>query len=402
MKRGKIILRGGDIVTPRMVLKSSNVLIEDGIIKSISERDAAETHPEISTIDCRGKSVFPGFIDVHTHGGAGFDFGDEDERAYEALSEYYFSHGVTSVLATLAPLPHELLGPAVRRLAAYLKRQGSASNIVGIHLEGPYINRTMSGGNKKEYIEEPDLLEFRKVLDAGEGFIKLITVAPELDGIDDVISEALTAGVVVALGHSNADSRTATKAIELGASQVTHLFNAMPGLHHRKQGITSAMLLSDAIDAQIIADGIHVHPDFIRLAVKVKSPDRILLITDSMRASGLPDGVYDSAGNAVRVVGGISRMPDGTLAGSTLAFEKGVALVAGFNGVDLPELSRMASTNAARSIGTDYRAGSLEEGKEADIVVLDKDFKVSLTMKRGEVRFQGGVTELRNDGIMEL
>ncbi len=389
MKKGKIILAGGDVVTPRKILKSSVVLVEDGIIKRIAKRESAGPHPGISTIDCRGKLVFPGFFDVHTHGGAGYDFKDEDEGAYRALSTYYFSHGATSVLATLVPLPHGLLVTAVRRLAEYLKRQNGDSNIMGIHLEGPYINRAMSGGNKKEYIEEPDLREFRKVIEAGEGFIKLITVAPELNGIDEIISEAVMAGVVVAVGHSNADARTAAKAVDLGASQVTHLFNAMPGLHHRTPGFLSEALVSDALDAQIIADGIHVHPDIMRLALKIKSPDRVLLITDSMRAAGLPDGDYDSAGNIVNVVGGISRMADGTLAGSTLGFEKGVALVAGFDGVGLPELSRMASTNAARSIGIDGRTGSLEEGKSADIVVLDNDFRVWLTLKDGEVRFSG-------------
>jgi N-acetylglucosamine-6-phosphate deacetylase len=247
----------------------------------------------------------------------------------------------------------------------------------------------MSGGNKKEYIEAPDPKEFRKVLEAGEGFIKLMTVAPELKGIPEIISEARKAGVEIALGHSNADAPTTSDAISLGASQVTHLFNAMPGLHHRKTGILSEALLSDSLDAQIIADGIHVNPDIIRLAVKIKSPDHIMLITDSMRAAGLPDGEYDSAGNTVRVVDGVSRMSDGTLAGSTLPFENGVALVAGFKGIDLPALSRMASTTAARSIGIAEQTGSLEAGKKADIVVLDETFKVALTMKEGDIKFRG-------------
>ncbi len=389
MKNENILLTGGGVVTPQKMLKSSDVVIDDGIIKMVTSEEGSKSDKAATVIDCRGKFVFPGFIDVHTHGGAGFDFKDEDEKAYDALSAYYYRHGVTSVLATLVPLSHELLFLAVRKLATYLKRHRDDSNIVGIHLEGPYINRTMSGGNKKEYIEAPDPKEFRKVLEAGEGFIRLMTVAPELKGIPEIISEARKAGVEIALGHSNADAPTTSDAISLGASQVTHLFNAMPGLHHRKTGILSEALLSDSLDAQIIADGIHVNPDIIRLAVKIKSPDHIMLITDSMRAAGLPDGEYDSAGNTVRVVDGVSRMSDGTLAGSTLPFENGVALVAGFKGIDLPALSRMASTTAARSIGIAEQTGSLEAGKKADIVVLDETFKVALTMKEGDIKFRG-------------
>ncbi len=389
MENEKYILAGGEVVTPEAVIHGGTVIVEDGRIKNIGDGGAPQMRSDGEIIDCSGRILMPGFVDVHTHGGGGLDFKDEAPEAIAELSGYYYRHGVTSVLATLPPLSHDLLLQAVERIADFLAVDGESSNIIGIHLEGPYINRSMSGGNRKDYIEEPDFDRWKKVFQAGNGFIKLITVAPELKGIDRIIEDAAASGVAVALGHSNADSATAAKAVSLGARQVTHLFNGMPGFHHRKPGLLSQSLLSDSINVQIIADGVHVHPEIVRLAVKIKSPERVLLITDSMRAAGLPDGEYDSAGNTVRVVNGISKLQDGTLAGSTLVFEKGVALVAGLPETDLSPVSRMASLNACRSLGIDKETGSIEPGKSADLVVLNNSFEVELTMRRGKVRYRG-------------
>ncbi len=330
----------------------------------------------------------PGFVDVHTHGGAGLDFKDESPDAILKLSDYYYSHGVTTLLATLSPLPHSLLIPAVERLAKFCRENRGKTNIAGIHLEGPYINSSMSGGNRKDYVERPDFERWREIFDAGDGFIRLMTIAPELEGIGRIIEDAVKNGIVISLGHSTASARAASSAIELGATQVTHVFNAMPGLHHREPDLLSVALLSDSLDAQLIADGIHVHPDFIRLALRSKTPEHLMLITDSMRAAGLPDGKYDSAGNVVTVEDGVSRMPDGTLAGSTITFEKGLKVAASLQEIDLPIISRIASLTAARSLRMDTEVGSIEAGKKADLVVLDRDFSVELTVKNGEVKFR--------------
>ena len=387
MNDRRYVLAGGDVVTTSGVVHGGNIIVEDGRIKSVGEPDTNDSSGNGEVIDCSGKTVMPGFIDVHTHGGGGLDFKDDVPDVMTELSRYYYSHGVTSLLATLSPLSHDLLVPAVKRISKFLSDNLEESNIIGIHLEGPYINRSLSGGNRKEYIEEPDFDRWKEVFDAGKGFIKLITVAPELKGIDRIIEDASSHGVAVALGHSAADSSATARAISFGARQVTHMFNGMPGLHHRKPGLLSQSLLMDSLDVQIIADGIHVHPEIIRLALKIKSPERVLLITDSMRAAGLPDGEYDSAGNTVRVVNGVSMMTDGTLAGSTLAFEKGLALVADFPEIDLPSASRITSLNAARSLGIDKETGSIEPGKSADLVVLDDRFVVEMTMRGGKVWF---------------
>ncbi len=387
MSNGKYIFTDAAVVTSAEVLPHTAVIIEGGVIHGLVEGDYSVRDAEWERIDCSGKYLMPGFVDVHTHGGAGLDFQDESPEVPGRLSDYYYSHGVTTLLATLSPLPHDLLVGAVGRLARFCRDHRRNSNIAGIHLEGPYINRSMSGGNKKEYIEEPDPGRWREVYEAGEGFIRMITVAPELKGIDHIIEDAAKRGIVVALGHSTADAVAVGKAIELGARQVTHIFNAMKGLRHREPNLLSAALLSDRLDAQIIADGTHVHPDFVGLALKLKTADHLMLITDSMRAAGLADGRYDSAGNTVKVENGVSRMPDGTLAGSTLAFERGLKLTASLGEVGLPVLSRIASLTAARSLGLDAKIGSIEAGKNADIVVLDSDFKVELTMKSGGIEY---------------
>ncbi len=388
MSDDKFVLNSATVVTPGKVLNEAGVFVEGGTIRKVSKKVTVKRRGDWEVLDCSGMIIMPGFIDVHTHGGAGFDFKDEAPDALATLSDYYSSHGVTTVLATLSPLSPARLVLAVSRLAKFCARNRGRTNIVGIHLEGPYINRSMSGGNKKEYIEDLDMSRWREVFEAGEGYIRLMTVAPELKGIDRLIEDATKHEIVIALGHSTADGATAEKAVQLGARQVTHIFNAMRGLHHREPDLLSTALLSDSLDAQIIADGVHVHPDIIRLAIKAKTTDHLMLVTDSMRAAGLPDGKYDSAGNTVTVENGISRMQDGTLAGSTLVFENGLRLIASFPGMDLPSAAGMTSMNAARSLGIQNETGSIEAGKCADLVVLDKAFNVEMTIGKGKIEFR--------------
>ena len=388
MSDNKFVFLDGTVVAPSKVLKPATVFVDGDTISKVTMKTSVKSRAGRRRIDCAGKVVMPGFVDVHTHGGAGLDFKDESPDAILKLSDYYYSHGVTTLLATLSPLPHSLLIPAVERLAKFCRENRGKTNIAGIHLEGPYINSSMSGGNRKDYVERPDFERWREIFDAGDGFIRLMTIAPELEGIGRIIEDAVKNGIVISLGHSTASARAASSAIELGATQVTHVFNAMPGLHHREPDLLSVALLSDSLDAQLIADGIHVHPDFIRLALRSKTPEHLMLITDSMRAAGLPDGKYDSAGNVVTVEDGVSRMPDGTLAGSTITFEKGLKVAASLQEIDLPIISRIASLTAARSLRMDTEVGSIEAGKKADLVVLDRDFSVELTVKNGEVKFR--------------
>ncbi len=383
----KYALIGGDVVTPERVIKSGCVLIENHKITKVLEELSGRFASEYDIIDCAGRVVMPGFIDVHTHGGAGCDFTDDARDTFSKLSQYYYSHGVTTLLATLSPLPHSLLIPAVERLAGYCLEKKDESNIVGIHLEGPYINRSMSGGNQVEYIELPDFDRWRDAFEAGKGFIRLMTVAPELPGIIPVIDDAMRNGVAIAIGHSVAGGETMVQMINKGAAQVTHLFNSMPKLHHREDGLLAEALLSDKIDAQLIADGIHVHPRIIEIALRLKTPDHIMLITDSTRATEVGDGEYVSAGKKVVVKDGVVRAADGALAGSTLTMDRAAKLMNEVVGLDLPAVSRVASLTAARALGIGGETGSIEEGKNADIVVLSKH-RVDMTMGEGMIKYR--------------
>ncbi|HEY9166166.1 MAG TPA: N-acetylglucosamine-6-phosphate deacetylase [Candidatus Kryptonia bacterium] len=388
MSKNNYALVNGKLVTPTSVIECGTLLVEDGTISEALTEHAKFPSAGFEILDCAGRIVMPGFIDLHTHGGRGHDFVDTDDNTCAQLSEYYFSHGVTTLLATLSPLSHSLLLPAVQRMAKFLESHKTVTNIIGIHLEGPYINRAMTGGNQEKYIEAPNFEEWQKVAAAGKGHIKLMTVAPELPGIDPIIDHAIKNGIAISVGHSKANGDIMARMIERGVTQVTHLFNSMPPLHHREVGILTEALLSDCVDAQLIADGIHVNAKTFRLAVKLKSPDHILVITDSIRATEKGDGKYTSAGREVVVKEGVVRADDGTLAGSTLVMEDALRFLTTAARINLPDASKMMSLNAARALGIDKETGSITKGKKADIVVVDDRFRVTLTMAAGILRYR--------------
>ena len=388
MNTSKYALTSGNIVTPNTIITRGSLLLENGRIEKILDESSEMPDKDYEVIDCSGKIIMPGFIDVHTHGGIGHEFSTCTTEHISELSQFYYSHGVTTLLATLSPLPHSLLIPAVKSLAEYCAENKDHTNIVGIHLEGPYINKAMSGGNQETYIEMPDYDVWQKVRKEGRGFIRLMTVAPELPGIIPIVEDAIKNGIIISLGHSIANGEVMAQIIEMGATQTTHIFNGMPKLHHREDGILVESLLSDKIDAQLIADGVHVHPKVIQMAVKLKTPDHIMLITDSTPATQVGDGEYMSAGKKVVVMNGVVRAGNGALAGSTLTMERAAKLMNMEVGIDLPAVSRMASLNAARSLGMDKEIGSIEEGKNADIVVLDKAFDVKITIWSGEIKYR--------------
>lgn len=378
----------GKVVTETRIINPGTVLVKGGRIEAILDKDSELPGAGWEVIDCTGKTVLPGFIDVHTHGGIGCDFTDEDPTVLAKLSQYYYSHGVTTLLATLSPLPHPVLNRAVKRIAKYCDDNKGVTNIYGIHMEGPYINKTMIGGNQERYIEAPAFNEWMKIRKVGNGYIKLMTIAPELPGIMAIVEDAVKNGVVIAVGHSAANVNIMAQCIGKGAKQITHLFNGMPQFHHREDGVLVEALLSDRVDAQIIADGVHVHPRVIEIAVKLKTPDHIIMITDSTRATQVGDGEYSSAGRTVVVKNGVVRLDDGTLAGSTLVMEKAFKIMTTEVGVDLQDTSKMTSLNAARSLGIDKETGSIAAGKKADIAILDENYSVNLTMFHGIIRYR--------------
>ncbi|MDF2535283.1 MAG: nagA, partial [Bacillales bacterium] len=272
----------------------------------------------------------------------------------------------------------------------YIKNMNGAgeAEIIGVHLEGPFINKKKTGAQPKEYIIQSNVEQFKIWQSVAGGHIRLVTLAPEVDGSIELIRYLSSNNVVASLGHSAATFDEAEKAVEAGATHVTHLFNAMTGFDHREPGLAAAAMTFDDLKVEIISDGIHVHPKMISLAVKVKGPEKIILVTDAMCAKGLQDGEYALGGQKVFVKGREARLADGTLAGSVLLMSEAIRNISNFTGLPLEEVIKFATETPAKQFGIFDRKGSIAIGKDADITVMDDHFNVLLTICRGKIAFQ--------------
>ncbi|TGB03767.1 N-acetylglucosamine-6-phosphate deacetylase [Halobacillus salinus] len=369
------------IVTEQQVIENGTVEIQDGRIKRISDQIIKEP-----TIDGGGATLLPGFIDVHIHGADGHDMMDATKEALDGITAKLPEEGTTSFLATTMTQSVENITRAVTNAGAYESTKGA--ELLGIHLEGPFISDKKAGAQPLEHILPPSLEQFQAWQDAANGQIKLVTLAPETEGALPFIEKVSSTGVVCSLGHSDASFATASAAAEHGARHVTHLFNQMSGLHHREPGLVGAAFMNPALMVEMIVDHIHVHPDAVRLAYQNIGPERTMLITDAMRAKCLPSGTYDLGGQDVTVENGEARLEDGTLAGSILKLNEAARNMR--EHASWQELARITSGNAARQLDAFDRKGSIEEGKDADLVLLNDEGDVLLTICRGEVAFRRG------------
>jgi N-acetylglucosamine-6-phosphate deacetylase len=348
-------------------------------------------------IDLGGKIVMPGFIDVHVHGGIGVSFGEGDPAGeLRRYSAWVTSTGVTGYFCSLAASGREALLALVLAYAgemqAWRNSPGSTRGAepLGIHLEGPYLNPEKKGAFNPAWLRKPALHEVEILLEAGQGWIRQVTLAPELPGAPEAARRFKEAGVVVALGHSSADFELASAALAGDFMHVTHAFNAQSGFHHRQPGVFGAVMASDGPTAELIADGVHVHPGAMKVLYRCLGNDRVVLITDAMSGAGLPDGKYELVGNPVTVKDGQARLSDGTIAGSTAAMHACVWNMHALVGVPLLDAVRMASWNPARVFGLERRLGSLEPGKDANLVVLGKGGEVEMTVVKGEIQYSAG------------
>jgi len=375
-----LLVRGGTLVHPDSgALTQGDLAVEGGRI--VPPRGGAEL-----VIDVRGLYVAPGFIDLQVNGGVGHDIEDASPAEIGEIVDFYVSHGTTGLLPTTVTAPIPRIRGAIERV-----RRAGHPAILGMHIEGPFISPERKGAHNPEYILSPSRERFDELVAGYVGFIKVVTLAPELPGAEGLIERALEIGAVPSLGHSDASYEQALAALEQGVKLFTHLFNAMPPFHHRAPGAVGAALDSDAY-VELICDGVHVHPAAVRLVAKAKGYDRICLVTDAVSAAGLPDGEYSLSGLPVHVKGGVARLADGTLAGSTLTMDRAVKNFMEFTGCSLPEAVRCASLNPARLLGIDDRKGSLEVGKDADLVIFDEGFNVHYTILGGQVVYR------RHDG----
>ena len=351
------------------------VTIRDGVLEI--ERSA----PPPAQAERITGVIAPGFIDVHVHGGGGADFMDAEERATERILRFHARHGTTALAATTISSSPDDLQAAVVSIVRSARARPEGAEICALHLEGPYINRERAGAQDTASIRRPDPQEVGALLAHAPQMKWLMTVAPEIEGVQDLI-ERYRSQITFSIGHTAAGYAEAVAALGWGASHFTHLFNAMSGLHHRDPGVAGAALTSASATAELIADGIHVHPAVLRLAAQAM-PQRIALITDAMRACGLADGIYKLYHHDVTVAGGSARLRDGTLAGSLLTMERAVQNMVGQAGLPLEAVLPLATEVPARILGVADRKGKLADGYDADVVVLSPELAVERVFVRG-------------------
>jgi len=385
----KLAFRGADIYTPDRHIKHGTVLVSAGRIEAVDPAADLQTSSDYLEIDARQLIIAPGYIDGQTHGGNGSDFMESSPGQIASIMGWMASTGVTGALPTIATSSLDDQLDYVRNLRQVQQEKPPGAAILGIHLEGPYISREHHGAQPSAFIRDPSIPEINQVIQASQGNIRIITMAPELPGALEFIKHVTSQGIVAAAGHTDATYDQVIAAADAGLSRVTHLFNAMTGLHHRQPGVVGAALVRDELYAELILDGEHVHPAAAKIAIRAKGLSRIVLVTDATQAAGLKDGVYVRPGDRKIVVkDGAARLESGILAGSVLTLDQAVRNAVHLLGLTLTEAFAIASRVPAESLGLGHSKGSLAPGKDADLLVLSKDLRVLLTLVCGRVVYQ--------------
>ena len=391
-------------------IKSDNIFLENGIfakgsidivddrIKTVSNSDKLNNasssnninEEENDVIDATGMYVIPGLVDIHFHGCVGQDFCNGTSKALDAIAKYELSQGVTSISPATMTLSREELNKIYTVAGEYIKdieKEGKVydrSTIRGITMEGPFVSMAKKGAQTGAYIHKPDVDFFREMQEACGGMIKQVAVAPEED--DELeFSKEISKECVISVAHSAAGYDIADKAFKEGATHATHLFNAMPPFHHRDPGVIGAVADNEQVYAEMICDGVHIHPAMVRAMFKILGPERICMISDSMEATGLSDGDYTLGGQAVKVIGNKATLADGTIAGSASNLLDCFRVAVNEMNIPLESVVMACTLTPAKSLRIDDEIGSLEEGKLADIVILDKKLNIVKIIKSGKV-----------------
>lgn len=373
-------IRNVKIFTEQHTFREGSIAIKDGLFAEPAENPG-------KIIDGQGCYAIPGLIDIHFHGCMGYDFCDGTQEALREIARYEASVGVTGMAPATMTLPAEQLEEILSNAAAFSADSGKnpgEAELLGVNMEGPFISKHKKGAQDDTYIIPSDVELFHRFQRAAEGLVKFIAVAPEVEGalafVDRVKDEA-----VVSLAHTNADYDEALAAFQRGASHAVHLFNAMPPFGHREPGVVGAVADSHHVTAELICDGIHIHPSVVRAAFKILGENRIILISDSMRAAGMPDGTYTLGGQAVQVTKGRAVLvSSGALAGSASNLMECMKTSVKEMGIPLETAVACASENPAKRLGEYGRRGSITFGKKADLVLLDRDLNVKCVMKDGK------------------
>jgi N-acetylglucosamine-6-phosphate deacetylase len=368
------------VVTPRATLDPGWLTVENGLIVAVGR---GEPPAGVRAIALPGGSVLPGFIDLHMHGGGGAQITTDDPDEIRRAVAFHRRHGTTRTLASLVTDRLDRMIAAVSVLATMI--DAGEAGIAGIHLEGPFLNPAKRGSHHSEYLLAPDPDALRRLLDAGRGHVRVVTLAPELPGGMSLLTDVVRAGAIAAVGHTDATYGQARDAFGGGARLVTHLFNAMRQFHHRDPGPAGAALADPSVTCELINDGVHVHDEAVRLAVAAAGADRIALITDATPAAGMISGRYRLGPVPVVAQDGTVRLTDGTLAGSTLTMDEAVRHALRVTGLPIADVAACAATTPAGLLGIADRVGSLSPGKVADLVVFDHDLAVRAVLAGGHL-----------------
>lgn len=371
------------IITEEGKIKGS-LWIEDGKIKQLdtSTNDELLELPENFTI-------IPGFIDEHIHGAAGSDAMDGTVEDLQKIANALASEGTTAFLATTMTQSPENIQKALKAVKTYKEQQfEKGAEILGVHLEGPFIAKEHIGAQPLEYVASPNVEIFRQYEKASGNTIKIVTLAPEVEGATELIQYLKEKHIVASIGHTGATYHDVEQAVQAGATNATHTYNAMKGIHHREIGTVGATFTFDELNAEVICDGIHVSVPAIRLLYKNKPHHQFTLITDAMRAKHMPDGDYELGGQPVIVKNNEARLPNGVLAGSVLQMNRAVKNVMNFLSLPLEEVVKYATINPARNLGVDKELGSIKVGKRADLVVVDEELNVYMTIRNGKIIYR--------------
>lgn len=379
-----VLLENVNLYDPQP-LGPGSLLIEEGKVASIYR--IGETTLDVEAMDLGGAALGPGFIDVHTHGGDRVELMDGGEAAAH-LASFFARHGVTGFLPTTLTASLEDISKAVESARQAMTSGTSGARVLGVHLEGPFVSPERLGAQSPDFCIPPTDENVTRLLDLANDVARIVTMAPEEEGGLDAVRTFTRRGLIVSIGHTVATEEQARAAFANGAREATHLFNGMEPMHHRRPGVVGAVLTTDGVMAEIIADGVHLAPTTVRLALAAKGVDGILLITDSMAATGCEDGEYILGPLKVTVEDGEARLDSGALAGSTLTMERAVTNVSRWTDAGLGGAWQMASLNPARQLGIDDRVGRMAPGYDADLTAINAGGQVVMTMVGGQVVYQ--------------
>lgn len=383
-----ILMKNANIIIPYEIKVNSSLEIEDGRIANVFDGSSLNESIYDFVIDVKGHFLSPGFIDIHNHGNFGHDFMEGTYKAMESISDFHLKNGVTSYLATIMTEDIGAIRKAIDGVKDYIEKDGNSNKLtskaMGIYLEGPYFAIEKKGAQPEKHIKNPDLKEIKELIKRANNHIKIVSLAPELSGAYDIIRYLSKEGIIVSAGHTIATFDETKKAIDLGITHATHLYNGMRAFNHREPGVVGAVLTDERVVCEIICDGIHNHYNALDLAVKVKGKYGVILISDSMMATGMEDGKYLLGGKDVFLKNGEVRLADGALAGSILTLNKAVYNMNKYVIVPLEDAVRMASLNPARAIGVDDIKGSIEIGKDADLIIFDENVNILGAMVKGK------------------